>query len=61
MKYYTDFYFETTDAVGLIRADIISKATDHIPDMVELIKTLEQNLKKLKPIELVIGGSKVVL
>ena len=40
VKFYTDYFFETTDALNILRPDIVCKATDHIPEMIELIKKL---------------------
>jgi len=41
-KYYTDFFFKTTDALNIIRPDITCKATEHIKDMIQLIDRLKQ-------------------
>ena len=41
-KFYTDFYFQTTDALNILRPDIICKATDHIKKMLQLINQLEK-------------------
>ncbi len=41
-KFYTEFFFKTTDALNILRPDIIAKATDHIPEMVQLIKKLQE-------------------
>lgn len=40
-KFYTDYFFQTMDQVGIKRADIVCKATDHIREMIKLIKRLE--------------------
>ena len=37
---YIDAFFEDLEKLNVKKADIIPKATDHIPEMVELIKTL---------------------
>src|SRR3989339_908868 len=39
-KFFTDYFFETTDALNILRPDITCKATDHIPEMIEIIKKL---------------------
>ena len=41
-KMYTDAFFDDTDALNILRPDIICKATEHIQDMIDLIKRLEQ-------------------
>ena len=41
-KFYTDFFFDTTDKLNIIRPDVICKATDHIQDMIRLINKLSQ-------------------
>jgi cysteinyl-tRNA synthetase len=41
-KMYTDAFFDDTDALNILRADIVCKATEHIQDMIDLIKRLEQ-------------------
>lgn len=40
-EFYTKYFFEAMDTAGIIRADVISKATEHISQMIELIKQLE--------------------
>lgn len=39
--FYTDAFFKDTEALNIIRPDIVCKATDHIPEMIDLIKRLE--------------------
>jgi cysteinyl-tRNA synthetase len=39
-KKYTDEYYGDMDALGVGRADIEPKATDHIPEMIEIIASL---------------------
>ena len=39
-QYYTDFFFSSMDAMNILRPTIVCKATDHIPEMIELIKIL---------------------
>ncbi len=41
-KFYTDFFTETMEAVNVTAPEILCKATDHIPDMLTLIKKLEE-------------------
>ena len=40
-QFYTDYFFYTMKQVNIINADIISKATEHIEEMIEFIKGLE--------------------
>lgn len=42
-KFYTDAFFNDIDRLNIRHADVICKATDHIQDMIELIKRLEKN------------------
>lgn len=39
-RFYTDFFFDTTDRMNILRPHIVSKATDHIPEMIALVKKL---------------------
>jgi cysteinyl-tRNA synthetase len=39
-KKYTDAFLEDADALNIERADVYPKATDHIPEMLELTQTL---------------------
>ncbi len=39
--FYTDAFFKDTAALNIKRPDIVCKATDHIEDMIKLIKRLE--------------------
>lgn len=41
-KFYTDFFFKTTDALNIIPPDITCRATDHIKEMLQLIGELEK-------------------
>jgi len=41
-NYYTKVFFEDIDALSIERADYYPKATDHIPEMIALIKKLMQ-------------------
>lgn len=40
-QFYTDYFFYTMKQVNIINADIISKATEHIEEMIDFIKGLE--------------------
>ena len=40
-KFYTDAFFRDYDSLNIIRPDVICPATQHIPQMIELIKRLE--------------------
>jgi cysteinyl-tRNA synthetase len=40
---FTQFFFEDFDALGAERPEEVLRATDHIPEMVDLIKRLESN------------------
>lgn len=40
---YTKRFFESCDLLNIKKPDIICKATDHIPQMIELIKKIEKN------------------
>lgn len=42
-KFYTDKFFKDWDKLGLKRPDTICKATEHISEMIELIKRIEAN------------------
>lgn len=41
--FYTKAFFNDTDRMNIIRPDIVCKATEHIADMIELIKKIEAN------------------
>ena len=41
-KFYTQAFFKDTERLNILRPHIIPKATDHIPEMIKLIKTLEK-------------------
>ncbi|MFA7671308.1 MAG: cysteine--tRNA ligase [Sphaerochaetaceae bacterium] len=41
-KMYTDAFFEDTKALNILKPTVICKATDHIKDMINLIKRLEE-------------------
>lgn len=42
-KFYTDKFFEDWDKLGLKRPGTVCNATDHIQEMIELIKRIEDN------------------
>jgi cysteinyl-tRNA synthetase len=39
-KFYTDNFYESMDLLNIIRPDVICKATEHIPEQIELIRKL---------------------
>lgn len=41
-KYYEDAFFEDTRRLGILRPHTVCRATDHIPEMIEMIETLEE-------------------
>lgn len=41
-QYYTDKFFEDWDKLGLVRPSTVPKATDHVEEMIELVKILEE-------------------
>jgi len=41
-KYYTDIFLRHRDELNLLKPHVICKATDHIPEMIALIKKLEE-------------------
>lgn len=42
-KFYTDAFLNDIDSLNIIRPDVICKATDHVQEMIELIKQIEAN------------------
>ncbi|MFN0083898.1 MAG: cysteine--tRNA ligase [Blastocatellia bacterium] len=40
---YTQYFFEDFDALGAERPEEVLRATDHIPEMIEVIRRLEKN------------------
>lgn len=42
-KFYTDAFFNDIDRLNIRRPDVICKATEHIDEMIALIKRLEEN------------------
>ena len=41
-KNYTDYFLYSIDSINIKRPDVLSNATDHIPEFIEMIKTLER-------------------
>ncbi|MGP1458817.1 MAG: cysteine--tRNA ligase [Treponema sp.] len=41
--FYTEAFFNDIERLNIVRPDIVCKATDHIPDMIDLIKRIEAN------------------
>lgn len=41
--FYTDAFFRDTAALNIVRPDVVCKATEHIGDMIALIKRIESN------------------
>ena len=42
-QFYTNAFFSDTDRLNILRPTIVCKATDHIQDMIDLIKRIEDN------------------
>ncbi len=42
-QYYTDAFMKDIDALNIRHPDVICKATEHIPEMIDLIKKIEEN------------------
>lgn len=42
-KFYTDAFFTDIDRLNIIRPDVVCKATEHVQDMIDLIKRIEAN------------------
>lgn len=42
-QFYTDAFLKDIDALNIRRPDVICKATEHIQEMIELIKKIEEN------------------
>ncbi len=42
-EHYTKIFFDDCAKLNIVRPDIVCKATDHIPQMIELIRRLERN------------------
>ena len=41
--FYTQAFFKDTERLNIRRPDVVCKATDHVADMIELIKRIEAN------------------
>ncbi len=41
-QYYTDFFFMSMDGMNILRPSIVCKATDHIKEMIDIVKVLIQ-------------------
>ena len=42
-KFYTDAFLSDIDSLNIIRPDVICKATEHVQEMIDLIKRIEAN------------------
>jgi len=42
-KFYTDAFFSDTDRLGIVRPTVVCKATEHVGDMIALIRRIEAN------------------
>ncbi|QTQ11260.1 cysteine--tRNA ligase [Treponema parvum] len=42
-KFYTQAFFNDLDSLNIRRPDVVCKATEHVQDMIELIKRIEAN------------------
>ncbi len=42
-EYYSKVFFEDMDTLGLVPADVFPKATEHIPEIIDLIKKMMKN------------------
>jgi len=51
-EFYTEIFFKHCEQLNINRPDVVCKATDHIPQMIELIKMLEE-----KDIAYLAGGN----
>jgi cysteinyl-tRNA synthetase len=41
--FYTEAFFKDIDRLNIKRPDVVCRATEHVPDMIELIKRIEAN------------------
>ena len=41
-EFYTQAFFRDTERLNILRPHVVPRATEHIPDMIDLIKILEQ-------------------
>lgn len=42
-RYYENKFFEDIDALHVLRAHVVCRATEHIPEMIELVRRIEAN------------------
>ncbi|MFA6855643.1 MAG: cysteine--tRNA ligase [Treponema sp.] len=42
-QFYTDAFFNDIERLNIKKPDVVCRATDHVPDMIELIKRIESN------------------
>ena len=42
-KFYTDAFLKDEERLNIIKPDVVCPATEHIPEMIELIKRIEKN------------------
>lgn len=42
-NFYTEAFFKDIDRLNINRPDVVCKATDHVPEMIDLIKKIEEN------------------
>lgn len=42
-RYYTDAFFRDTERMNILRPTVVCKATEHVRDMIEVIKRIEAN------------------
>jgi cysteinyl-tRNA synthetase len=42
-KFYTDAFFNDIDRLNIIRPDVVCRATEHVEDMIDLIRRIEAN------------------
>lgn len=40
-EFFTDYFLKTNDDLNILRPETIARATDHIQDMIQLVKTLQ--------------------
>ena len=42
-RFFEEQFFSSTDALNVIRPDILCRATEHVSEQIELIKKIEEN------------------
>jgi len=42
-QYYSKFFFEDMDTLELLPADVFPKASEHVPEMIDIIKKMMKN------------------